>query len=238
MSEFQRRPTDDEISDAIEAAVNALYGDLQSSMGIATGDFASHFDTRDKGHPATARDALRKLAFAYVDAEHALSLQALDPMEREAVDVGTRVVFAIDLDLYPHTVVNVGETGTVVAIGPDIVEVRLDAHHEGLDEWQNVVHLTDEHGAGMGDASGDNPGDAIDGLLHYTRQSDTSEPATPRRYSYAPKHVVGSYVNERGVRVSDDWMVIDDQAKHVLAITKSEADAERLVDALNKTEAQ
>lgn len=179
MSEFQRRPTDDDISDAIEAAINALYGDLQSSMGITTGDFASHFDTRDKGHPATARDALRKLAFAYVDAEHAMSLQALDPMEREAVDVGTRVVFAVELDLYPHTVIHVGETGTVVAIGPDIVEVRMDEYHEGLDEWQNVVHLTDEHGAGMGDASGDNPGDAIDGLLHYTRPSDTPEPRTP-----------------------------------------------------------
>lgn len=64
--------------------------------------------------------------------------------------VGARVVLARDVEIHPHETVRfkAGETGTVVSV-PDprfapLVHVRLDTHHEGLDEWKNVLQWNDE----------------------------------------------------------------------------------------------
>lgn len=57
-----------------------------------------------------------------------------------------RVRLTRDVDLAPHTVLKEGETGLVVrseadALGVYMVEVLMDRHHKGLDEWDNRALL-------------------------------------------------------------------------------------------------
>lgn len=61
--------------------------------------------------------------------------------------LGMRVKFIKQVDLIPHTIVDIEETGTITQLDPDshwhAVEVTLDKVHQGLDEWSNTVHMTD-----------------------------------------------------------------------------------------------
>lgn len=60
---------------------------------------------------------------------------------------GRRVTVTSTIDLSPLTLLNVGETGTVVRAGVEpfldayVVEVRMDQHHAGLNEWGNRALL-------------------------------------------------------------------------------------------------
>lgn len=55
--------------------------------------------------------------------------------------VGQRVRFLMRRDIYPFTIVKEGETGTITAL-EDIAYVKLDSHHEGLDDFNNEVHMS------------------------------------------------------------------------------------------------
>lgn len=61
------------------------------------------------------------------------------------VRVGASVEFADAVDYSPHTTIEKGERGTVVALedafGEPAVEVRLEKFHFGLCEWMNTVLL-------------------------------------------------------------------------------------------------
>lgn len=51
--------------------------------------------------------------------------------------VGDRVRFKKDVDRFPQTIVRRGETGTVARNEKGLFTVKLDRHHEALDEWAN-----------------------------------------------------------------------------------------------------
>jgi hypothetical protein len=55
---------------------------------------------------------------------------------------GDVVIVTRRLDLFPHGTVEAGTTGVVVLEGPDgYVEILLDGHHPGLNEWGNRLWL-------------------------------------------------------------------------------------------------
>ena len=63
--------------------------------------------------------------------------------------VGMRVYFTQEVECYPHSIVRVGETGTITHIDLEEkrwhnVEVLLDTHHEGFEEWDNKLHMSDD----------------------------------------------------------------------------------------------
>lgn len=69
--------------------------------------------------------------------------EAVDWMLRFKMGVceGDRVRFKTQYDIFPMTVVPVGATGTVTAVYPERVEVKLDAYDPELDEWGNNAHI-------------------------------------------------------------------------------------------------
>lgn len=66
------------------------------------------------------------------------------------MQTGQRIKLTKDVDRYPFALVKRGETGTVLTWNPNagpmetILEVRLDKHHEGLDEWGNSLVFTSD----------------------------------------------------------------------------------------------
>lgn len=52
---------------------------------------------------------------------------------------GDRVRLIATVDRFPHTVVEIGATGTVVDRGSDSLGILLDEHDDGLDDWGNVL---------------------------------------------------------------------------------------------------
>jgi hypothetical protein len=69
--------------------------------------------------------------------------EALDFVLRFAVGVavGDRVRFKTAYDVFPFSQVKEGEMGTVVRIDREVVAVKLDAYHDGLDDWGNEAHF-------------------------------------------------------------------------------------------------
>ena len=56
-----------------------------------------------------------------------------------------KVIFTQEWDAYPHTKVKKGETGFITAIEKDgRIDVMLDNHDKGLDEWDNQILLYPE----------------------------------------------------------------------------------------------
>ena len=60
--------------------------------------------------------------------------------------VGTRVTFVRPVGRYPHAWIAPGEKGTVRMVeraaeegAETFIEVAMDAHHEGLAEWDNAI---------------------------------------------------------------------------------------------------
>lgn len=59
----------------------------------------------------------------------------------EAPQLGERVEFTQNLELFPHTVVLGGEFGHVQSIEEACIFIRLETHHAGLGEWNNIVQV-------------------------------------------------------------------------------------------------
>jgi hypothetical protein len=58
--------------------------------------------------------------------------------------VGKRVRLLNDVERFPHGIVEAGAEGTIVSFDR-IVAVKLDEHHEWLDEWDNELHWYPEN---------------------------------------------------------------------------------------------
>lgn len=54
--------------------------------------------------------------------------------------INTRVRTTQVIDRYPHFLAPAGATGTVVAVEPSFVAVRMDEPIEGAEEWNNQIH--------------------------------------------------------------------------------------------------
>lgn len=54
---------------------------------------------------------------------------------------GTRVVLTAAVNLSPHTLLLKGERGRVVDNTPEGLDVRMDATHPGLAQWDNCALL-------------------------------------------------------------------------------------------------
>lgn len=111
-----------------------------------------------------ARETVERLAVAVpdeiVDRDKLLALEPVIPREilrvsdvvavRPAFQFGDRVIFANDVDLWPHTFIHSGGRGVVARC--DIVTgevwVYLERFHTGLEDWGNTMwlipHLTDD----------------------------------------------------------------------------------------------
>lgn len=65
---------------------------------------------------------------------------------KSGFQVGDRVIFETDTDVYPHAIISKGEQGTVTVAGDDFnfdpfaVVVKLDTTHDGLASWDNEYH--------------------------------------------------------------------------------------------------
>lgn len=58
---------------------------------------------------------------------------------KEMPKVGDRYVLSRDVDRYPHALVAAGSAGVVVSADKDAIDLKLDEHIEGLDEWDNAL---------------------------------------------------------------------------------------------------
>lgn len=56
-------------------------------------------------------------------------------------NTGDRVRFTAEVERYPFTIVAAGETGTVAEATDEILSVRLDVTHPGLEEWGNEYQV-------------------------------------------------------------------------------------------------
>lgn len=60
--------------------------------------------------------------------------------------IGQTIIFTEELDLFPHSIIKVGETGSITEVyGEDDklqISVLLDQTHDGLDYWENIVTMT------------------------------------------------------------------------------------------------
>jgi hypothetical protein len=92
---------------------------------------ACHYTTED------CDDVVKECAGMGIDESRAFLRSCV-----ERAEVGTRVRFVRVVERYPHALIEVGETGTVVTVEQDkTIAVRLDRHHEGLGEWENEVQF-------------------------------------------------------------------------------------------------
>jgi hypothetical protein len=68
-------------------------------------------------------------------------------MNTTTLQVGTKIEVIEDIDLEPHTTVNVGERGVVVRVTPQETDILLERYHPGLARWGNTMWIFPEHGA-------------------------------------------------------------------------------------------
>lgn len=57
----------------------------------------------------------------------------------ERPEVGRRVVLSMEVDSYPHALVQAGAAGVITHADDDRIRVRLDDPHPGLDAWDNEL---------------------------------------------------------------------------------------------------
>jgi hypothetical protein len=62
----------------------------------------------------------------------------------EKVNVGQRIMLRVEVDRYPHFIVNAGELGTVVTAQDNLVEVEMDNLIPGAEDWDNRVQWCDD----------------------------------------------------------------------------------------------
>lgn len=79
-------------------------------------------------------------------------------MTTRTIRVGDIVRLTQPFERYPHCMLEPGTTGTVVAVscGDVALAVRWDEHVDGLDEWDNEGHWSNDDVA-----AGDRPDDSL-----------------------------------------------------------------------------
>lgn len=55
--------------------------------------------------------------------------------------IGDKVKFIEDWCIFPEDSISKGETGVITEINFELIAVRLDKKHDGLDTWDNEAHI-------------------------------------------------------------------------------------------------
>lgn len=58
---------------------------------------------------------------------------------KELPKVGDRYVLSREVDRYPHALIAAGSAGIIVSADKEAIDLKLDEHHEGLEEWDNAL---------------------------------------------------------------------------------------------------
>lgn len=55
--------------------------------------------------------------------------------------VGQRVEFIEMWCIFPEDSIDKGETGVITVINDELISIKMDKHHDGLEYWQNETHI-------------------------------------------------------------------------------------------------
>lgn len=62
-------------------------------------------------------------------------------IKRRAFLEGERVRVTRNIDLSPYAIVQEGELGTVIYVGAEETDIKMDTVHEGLRHWHNCIWI-------------------------------------------------------------------------------------------------